>query len=294
MILKEPDNTDVENLLNVSQVTHLKKDQQLANQTTTTAKEQSPTPSQNTQKTADSQLNGVVNQGSIQAPPSTCKQEPFPDACQIEQTTSNLSHSPNKELHQQIPVGTGQDNTYQPKRAPTNTLKNQLSEPVSQVRVLPSVDYCEPPANRPDPDTAEVKQTTEEQEKQASEQIASPQIQSSHLSAEGPQPEIENKNAPLKPLNDPTTSEGINSHAASTLHHAAVDGQTTNDDLLANQVIVQIMRHVRYLLTLKGRPPLRLAGIFMYQRLLSVCDLLDDLLAHRYDYYLRGYRETRL
>ena len=81
----------------------------------------------------------------------------------------------------------------------------------------------------------------------------------------------------------------IKTNAASTT--PVVDSQAQNEKLLANQVIMQIMRHVRYLLTLKGRPPLRLVGIFMYQRLLLVIELLDDLLAHRYDHYLNSLRE---
>jgi hypothetical protein len=43
------------------------------------------------------------------------------------------------------------------------------------------------------------------------------------------------------------------------------------------------MRHTRYLLTLKGRPPLRLAGLETYERLHSVACFSLDLLAQRYD-----------
>lgn len=39
-------------------------------------------------------------------------------------------------------------------------------------------------------------------------------------------------------------------------------------------------RRVRYLLTLKGRPPFRLAGIEMYQRLNQVSDCLAEMIAH--------------
>jgi hypothetical protein len=51
----------------------------------------------------------------------------------------------------------------------------------------------------------------------------------------------------------------------------------------AEQVIIQLLSHTRYLLTLKGRPPLRLAGLETYERLHSVAQLSLDLLAHRYD-----------
>jgi len=40
-----------------------------------------------------------------------------------------------------------------------------------------------------------------------------------------------------------------------------------------------LRRRIRYLLTLKGRPPLRLAGVEMFERISEVCDCLDHLLA---------------
>ncbi len=51
----------------------------------------------------------------------------------------------------------------------------------------------------------------------------------------------------------------------------------------ADAIVVQLLRHTRYLLTLKGRPPFRLAGIEAYQRLQGVVALSQELLAHRYD-----------
>lgn len=42
-----------------------------------------------------------------------------------------------------------------------------------------------------------------------------------------------------------------------------------------------LKRRIRYLLTLKGRPPLRLAGIEMYERLNEVSGDLEQMLAHR-------------
>jgi Transposase, Mutator family len=51
----------------------------------------------------------------------------------------------------------------------------------------------------------------------------------------------------------------------------------------AEQVITQLVRHTRYLLTLKGRPPFRLAGMETYERLSSVAGLSLDLLAKRYE-----------
>jgi hypothetical protein len=43
------------------------------------------------------------------------------------------------------------------------------------------------------------------------------------------------------------------------------------------------LRHTRYLLTLKGRPPFRLAGIETYERLHNVACVSLDLLAKRYE-----------
>jgi len=51
----------------------------------------------------------------------------------------------------------------------------------------------------------------------------------------------------------------------------------------ADEVITQLFRHTRYLLTLKGRPPFRLAGMETYERLQNVARLSLDLLATRYE-----------
>jgi hypothetical protein len=51
----------------------------------------------------------------------------------------------------------------------------------------------------------------------------------------------------------------------------------------ADEVITQLVRHTRYLLTLKGRPPFRLAGIETCERLQNVASLSLDLLATRYE-----------
>jgi len=48
-------------------------------------------------------------------------------------------------------------------------------------------------------------------------------------------------------------------------------------------VVTQLFRHTRSLLTLKGRPPFRLAGIETYERLHSVARFSLDLLAQRYE-----------
>ena len=50
-----------------------------------------------------------------------------------------------------------------------------------------------------------------------------------------------------------------------------------------DEVITPLVRHTHYLLTLKGGPPLRLAGIETYERLQNVRQGSLDLLAERYD-----------
>jgi len=45
-------------------------------------------------------------------------------------------------------------------------------------------------------------------------------------------------------------------------------------------MVQDILRRVRYLLTLKGRPPFRLAGLEMFERLTDVATCLDTLIPH--------------
>jgi hypothetical protein len=51
----------------------------------------------------------------------------------------------------------------------------------------------------------------------------------------------------------------------------------------ADEVLTPLFRHTYYLLTLKGRPPFRLAGIETYERLQNVAKFSLDLLAKRYE-----------
>jgi len=51
----------------------------------------------------------------------------------------------------------------------------------------------------------------------------------------------------------------------------------------ANEIVTALFRHTRYLLTLKGRPPFRLAGLETYERLDHVARLSLTLVAERYD-----------
>ena len=56
-------------------------------------------------------------------------------------------------------------------------------------------------------------------------------------------------------------------------------------------IVQDLLRRVRYLLTLKGRPPLRLAGIEMFERLTELKTCLDSLMAHRSDSRLVALRQ---
>lgn len=59
---------------------------------------------------------------------------------------------------------------------------------------------------------------------------------------------------------------------------------TPDSNSQEREAIVQdILRRVRYLLTLKGRPPFRLAGIEMFERLSEVATCLDRLIQHQAD-----------
>jgi len=60
-------------------------------------------------------------------------------------------------------------------------------------------------------------------------------------------------------------------------------GTCTGPASAADEIITQLFRHTRYLLSLKGRPPLRLAGIETYERLQHVAGVSLDLLAQRYE-----------
>jgi hypothetical protein len=51
----------------------------------------------------------------------------------------------------------------------------------------------------------------------------------------------------------------------------------------ADEIVTSLLRHTRYLLTLKGRPPFRLAGLETYERLDHVARLSLPLVAERYD-----------
>jgi hypothetical protein len=59
-------------------------------------------------------------------------------------------------------------------------------------------------------------------------------------------------------------------------------GEAAPDPVAQEQdaILQDLSRRIRYLLTLKGRPPFRLAGIEMFERLTEVKDCLERLIAH--------------
>ncbi len=75
----------------------------------------------------------------------------------------------------------------------------------------------------------------------------------------------------------------VSQEQASTLKINVDEGLTTSQQTPLPQerdeIVATFKRRVRYLLTLKGRPPFRLAGLEMYQRLTEVVDCLEILLA---------------
>src|SRR4029434_6706261 len=61
--------------------------------------------------------------------------------------------------------------------------------------------------------------------------------------------------------------------------HPTPPGTLTAPESAAEEVITQLVRHTRSLLTLKGRPPFRLAGLETYERLHKCAQLSLALLA---------------
>ena len=55
-----------------------------------------------------------------------------------------------------------------------------------------------------------------------------------------------------------------------------------------NQVVIALLRRIRSLLTLEGRPPFRLAGVELYTRVIELTELIRELLGHPADPRLRA------
>ena len=67
--------------------------------------------------------------------------------------------------------------------------------------------------------------------------------------------------------------------SSTSLQTAVAEASATS----ADEIVDQLLRRMRYLLTLKGRPPFRLAGSESYQGFQDLLDFSAELLAHRYD-----------
>lgn len=87
--------------------------------------------------------------------------------------------------------------------------------------------------------------------------------------------------APLTATPEPVST--VNSEAMETFPTANPEPvSTVNPETAeAHEIVDSLTRRIRYLLTLKGRPPFRLAGIEMYLRLQEITTLMDELLTHR-------------
>jgi Transposase, Mutator family len=66
-------------------------------------------------------------------------------------------------------------------------------------------------------------------------------------------------------------------------HNPAPPEAAAASKAVADEVITPLFRRTRYLLTLKGRPPFRLAGMDTYERLQNVAQVSLDLLATGYE-----------
>lgn len=91
-----------------------------------------------------------------------------------------------------------------------------------------------------------------------------------------------------EPVSDTTSAEGscLGPEAMPEQPSTQLGTETKALDPVAQEqadIVTAFKRRVRYLLTLKGRPPFRLAGIEMYARLAEVSDGLAELIAHASD-----------
>jgi hypothetical protein len=101
-----------------------------------------------------------------------------------------------------------------------------------------------------------------------------------------PSPVTEEKSP--EPACDTTSDEGVNLGPEVMPQQLSTEFGTETkplDPMAQEQaeIVTAFKRRVRYLLTLKGRPPFRLAGIEMYARLAEVSDCLAELIAHASD-----------
>jgi len=71
--------------------------------------------------------------------------------------------------------------------------------------------------------------------------------------------------------------------AAANAPDRSMSESSVSDSARASTLVTQLLRRTRYLLTLKGRPPFRLAGLEAYQQLEALAETSATWLAHRHD-----------
>jgi hypothetical protein len=94
---------------------------------------------------------------------------------------------------------------------------------------------------------------------------------------------------PAHPVSEATTSAELPPWLVRETTSAGLEAETELPDPVQQEqeeIVTAFKRRIRYLLTLKGRPPFRLAGIEMYERLTEVSNCLDELIAHAPNPYL--------
>jgi Transposase, Mutator family len=76
------------------------------------------------------------------------------------------------------------------------------------------------------------------------------------------------------------TVTGLVPSSVQVEHHSAPPSPQEHIAQSRETLVQDLLRRVRYLLTLKGRPPVRLAGLEMFERLTEVAACLDTLIRH--------------
>jgi len=95
-------------------------------------------------------------------------------------------------------------------------------------------------------------------------------------------------------LPEAAASEAAASEAAASEELPLQEPPLLPDPVVTEQeaIVRDLLRRVRYLLTLKGRPPFRLAGVEMFERLSEVKRCLDTLMGHRTEERLVALRQA--
>lgn len=86
--------------------------------------------------------------------------------------------------------------------------------------------------------------------------------------------------SPLESSEDSNAAEAVGQAENESNQVPLADLQEAN---IKDEIVQEVQRRVRYLLTLKGRPPFRLAGVEMYERLNELGDTLSMMLEASHD-----------